>query len=55
MMNLATLVNSLRCSLLSIERRLLQAAGLERQLGEFLEPSRQKVILLLTIDTCPVS
>ncbi|KAL3060623.1 hypothetical protein OYC64_015056 [Pagothenia borchgrevinki] len=33
MMNLATLVNSLRCSLLSIERRLLQAAGLERQLA----------------------
>ncbi|XP_042346410.1 39S ribosomal protein L32, mitochondrial [Plectropomus leopardus] len=35
MMNLAALVQSLRCSLLHIERRLLQAAGLtiDRQLG----------------------
>nr|XP_046256108.1 39S ribosomal protein L32, mitochondrial [Scatophagus argus] len=33
MMNLAALVHSLRYSLLHIERRLLQAAGLDRQLA----------------------
>ncbi|XP_028984590.1 39S ribosomal protein L32, mitochondrial [Betta splendens] len=33
MMNLATLVHSLRCSLLHIESRLLQVAGLESHLG----------------------
>ncbi|KAM7382545.1 hypothetical protein PAMP_002271 [Pampus punctatissimus] len=33
MMNLAALVHSLRCSLLHIESRLLQAAGLDRQLA----------------------
>lgn len=34
-MNLAALVHSLRCSLLRIESRLLQVAGLEQHLGEF--------------------
>lgn len=34
-MNLAALVHSLRRSLLHIESRLLQAAGLESHLGEF--------------------
>ncbi|XP_022609386.1 39S ribosomal protein L32, mitochondrial [Seriola dumerili] len=33
MMNLAALVQSLRCSLLHIESRLLQAAGLDRHLA----------------------
>ncbi|XP_068180146.1 large ribosomal subunit protein bL32m [Antennarius striatus] len=33
MMNLSALVHSLRCSLLHIERRLLRAVGLERQLA----------------------
>ncbi|KAM7420316.1 hypothetical protein PAMA_014839 [Pampus argenteus] len=33
MMNLAALVHNLRCSLLHIESRLLQAAGLDRQLA----------------------
>ncbi|XP_039972790.1 39S ribosomal protein L32, mitochondrial [Xiphias gladius] len=33
MMNLAALVHSLRCSLLHIESRLLQAAGLDRHLA----------------------
>lgn len=33
MLNLATLVNRLRCSLLKIESRLLQAAGLDGQLA----------------------
>lgn len=33
MMNLSALVHSLRCSLLHIERRLLQAAGLDTQLA----------------------
>lgn len=35
MMNLAALVHNLRCSLLQVERSLLQVAGLDRQLGEF--------------------
>lgn len=35
-MNLPALLNSLRCSLLHIESRLLWAAGIERQLGEFI-------------------
>lgn len=37
MMNLAAFVHSLRCSLLHIESRLLQASGLtlDKQLGEF--------------------
>lgn len=35
MMNLAALVHSLRWSLLHIESRLLQVAGLEQHLGEF--------------------
>lgn len=34
-MNLATVLHDLRCSLLRIERCLLQVAGLDRQLGEF--------------------
>lgn len=34
-MNFAALVHNLRCSLLHIERRLLQAAGLDTQLGGF--------------------
>lgn len=34
-MHLATVVHNLRCSLLRIERCLLQVAGLDRQLGEF--------------------
>ncbi|XP_026226023.1 39S ribosomal protein L32, mitochondrial [Anabas testudineus] len=36
MMNLAALVHSLRCSLLHIESRLLQVAGLEQQLAPVL-------------------
>lgn len=42
MMNLASLVQSLRCSLLHIESRLLQAAGLtsDRHLGEFTDSGR---------------
>ncbi|XP_071326850.1 large ribosomal subunit protein bL32m [Trachinotus anak] len=39
MMNLAALVHSLRCSLLHIERRLLQAAGLDRHLAPALAVS----------------
>ncbi|XP_031134203.1 39S ribosomal protein L32, mitochondrial [Sander lucioperca] len=39
MMNLAALVHSLRCSLLHIESRLLQAAGLDRQLAPALAVS----------------
>lgn len=34
-MNIATVVHRLRGSLLRIEERLLQAAGLDRQLGKF--------------------
>lgn len=34
-MNVAAVVHNLRCSLLQIERRLLQLAGLDKQLGEF--------------------
>ncbi|XP_059195584.1 39S ribosomal protein L32, mitochondrial [Centropristis striata] len=33
MMNLAAIVHNLRCSLLRVESRLLQAAGLDRQLA----------------------
>lgn len=33
MMNLTSLIHNLRCSLLRIESRLLQAAGLDRHLG----------------------
>ncbi|XP_034729060.1 39S ribosomal protein L32, mitochondrial [Etheostoma cragini] len=39
MMNLSALVHSLRCSLLHIESRLLQAAGLDRQLAPALTVS----------------
>lgn len=35
MMNLAAVVHNFRCSLLQIERSLLQVAGLDKQLGEF--------------------
>ena len=34
-MNFTAVVYSLRCALLNVERRLLQASGLDRQLGEF--------------------
>lgn len=39
MMNLSALVHSLRCSLLHIESRLLQSAGLDRDLGGFTDTS----------------
>ncbi|XP_029307357.1 large ribosomal subunit protein bL32m [Cottoperca gobio] len=44
MMNLAALVNSLRCSLLHIESRLLQTAGLERQLVPALAVSGPSIL-----------
>ena len=49
MMNLAALVQSLRCSLLHIERRLLQAAGMDTQLGEFNDCSSGRFLMLVLI------
>ena len=46
MMNLVALVHSLRCSLLRIESRLLQAAGLDRNLGEFTGRSSEGLLTL---------
>ncbi|TDH12171.1 hypothetical protein EPR50_G00068100 [Perca flavescens] len=48
MMNLAALVHSLRCSLLHIESRLLQAAGLDRQLAPALAVSGPSLLPQLT-------
>ncbi|XP_020793287.1 39S ribosomal protein L32, mitochondrial isoform X1 [Boleophthalmus pectinirostris] len=44
MMNLASLVQSLRTSLLHIESRLLQAAGLERQLAPALSVNGSSIL-----------